>query len=258
VHISDYSDVASVIRSARATDTTLLACGTGEVSSRITVELAGENPGLVNALVGLHPSEAAKTSGIDWLPALLTQASGVGEIGLDPKYSEAGTGSPQRRLFVVQLEMAEKARKPVQVHSRNAEAACLDELSTHRLTSVLLHWFNGESEVGRAEEKGYFVSFGPALLESKKLQRMASRYNRDLVLVESDGPVPFASLGGANGPLSVPSVVFKLAEVIGVTFEEMAEATARNASVYLPNLGKVKPTTGSGLDRKIGQDQAPL
>ena len=197
---------------------------------------------MINAFVGLHPSEAEKTSGIDWLPEALNQAAGVGEIGLDPKYSGAGRGSPQLMRFAGQLEIAESARKPVQVHSRNAEAACLDELSTHRLTSVLLHWFNGESELGRAEGKGYFVSFGPALLESKKLQRMASRYSKDLILAESDGPVPFASLGGADGPLMVPSVIFKLAEVKKVTFEEMAQMATRNASEYLPALGKVKPT----------------
>jgi TatD DNase family protein len=116
----------------------------------------------------------------------------------------------------------------------------------------LLHWFNGESEMRRAEGKGYFVSFGPALLESRKLQRMASAYSLDLILVESDGPVPFAPLGGAEGPLTVPSVVFKLAELKGVPFEEMAEKTARNAMDYLPDLGKVKPTTESGSDRKFG------
>ncbi len=254
LHISDYSDAGAVLMSARGSATALLACSTDEASSRRTIAIAKENPGLVSALVGLHPSEAGKNSGIDWLPDLLSRAAGVGEIGLDPKYSDAGPGSPQRRSFAAQLAVAESARKPVQVHSRNAEAACLDELSTHRLTSVLLHWFNGESELGRAEQRGCFVSFGPALLESKKLQRMATKYSRDLILAESDGPVPFASLGGADGPLTVPSVVFKLAEVVGVTFEEMAEVTVRNASVYLSTLGKVKPTIRSGLDRKIGQD----
>jgi len=138
------------------------------------------------------------------------------------------------------------------VHPRNSEAACRDELSTHRLGSVLLHWFNGERDLRRAEDRGYFVSFGPALIESRKLQRMAAGYGPDLVLVESDGPVKFASLGGLNGPLAVPSVLLRLAELKGVAFEEMAEMTARNASAFLSSAGKVKPTTESGLGRKIG------
>lgn len=254
VHLSEYADATALLEAVKATGTTLLACSTDEVSSRKTVDFARENPSIVSALVGLHPSGAKESSELGWLPDLLSQAAGIGEIGLDPKYSDASSGSLQRRLFAAQLALAERARKPVQVHSRNAEADCIDELSTHRLASVLLHWFNGEPELGRAEGKGYFVSFGPALLESKKLQRMASRYSKDLILVESDGPVPFPSLGGIDGPHTVPSTVFKLAELKRVTFDEMAEMTSRNATAYLPAIGKVKPTNGSGLGWKIGQD----
>ncbi|MDG6902593.1 MAG: TatD family hydrolase [Nitrososphaerota archaeon] len=246
VHLSDYTGASSILKFATATQMHLFACSTDEGSSRRTVEIARQNPELVSAFVGVHPSEAQTHPGVGWFQGLLVDASGAGEIGLDPKYSDVGAGSPQRNVFREQLEKVEAAGKPVQVHSRNAEDVCLDELGTHRLPSVLLHWFSGESELGRAEQGGYYISFGPALLESRKLQRMAAKYSEDLVLVESDGPVPFASLGGADGPLLAPSVVFKLAEVKGVSFEEMAETTTRNASAYLPAPGKVKPTTESG------------
>lgn len=246
VHLSDYPSTNSLLEFAMATHARLFACSTDEASSRLTVRVARQNPELVSAFVGVHPSEAETQPRIGLFQALLVEASGAGEIGLDPKYSDVGAGSPQRNIFREQLEKAEAANKPVQVHSRNAEEVCLDELGTHRLPSVLLHWFSGESELGRAEQGGYYVSFGPALLESRKLQRMAAQYSEDLILVESDGPVTFSSLGGADGPLLAPSVVFKLAEVKGVSFEEMAETTARNASAYLAAPGKVKPTTETG------------
>lgn len=258
LHLSDYAGVQGILSAARTTNMALLSCCIDRKSSLRTVELADGNPGTVSAFVGLHPSEATKQAAVGWLPGLLARASGVGEIGLDPKYSETGEGAPQRRLFREQLVCAEAAGKPVQVHSRNAEASCLDELQTHSLTSVLLHWFSGEAELGRAEQSGYFVSFGPALIESRKLQRMATRYSIDLIMAESDGPVAFAPLGATEGCTMVPSVVFKLAELRGVSFQEMADATVRNASTYLRALGKVKPTTESGLARKIGQDQAPV
>lgn len=254
VHLSDYSTTLGILGAAEETRTGLFACGTDRPTSEQTVRLASDNPEVVSAFVGVHPSEAKKQTGTDWLPGLLSRASGVGEIGLDPKYSETGVDGQQTILFREQLAVAEAAGKPVQVHSRNAEATCLDELQAHRLAAVLLHWFNGESELGRAEGSGYFVSFGPALIESRKLQRMASSYDEDLILVESDGPVSFAPLGGAEGPMTVPSVVFKLAELRGVSFEEMAETTVRNALSYLSALGKVKLPTNSGLGRKIGQD----
>jgi TatD DNase family protein len=254
LHLSDYPRASEILRAVAQTKMAVLACSVDKASSERTLALTEDNPGTVSAFVGIHPSETKSQRGIEWLPDLLARASGVGEIGLDPKYSEVGSETQQMTLFREQLAFAEAAGKPVQVHSRNAEASCLDELETHRLTSVLLHWFNGESDMGRAEQSGYFVSFGPALIESRKLQRMAARYSADLILVESDGPVAFAPLGGAEGPTVVPSVVFKLAELKGVSFEEMAETTVRNASAYLPALGKVKPMTDSGLDRKIGQD----
>jgi Tat protein secretion system quality control protein TatD with DNase activity len=65
-------------------------------------------------------------------------------------------------------------------------------------------------------------------LVSKKLQKMAKAWGRDRVLVESDGPVRFAALGGVGGSWLVPTVVFKLAELFGCTFEEAREALVRN------------------------------
>jgi TatD DNase family protein len=248
VHLSDYPDLPALLRGVQEVEVGLLACGVDRATSKTTVDLASLCPGSVSGFVGLHPSESSKVDGVEWLPDLLQRASGVGEIGLDPKYSEVGAGSPQLRFFREQLALAEASGKPVQVHSRNAETMCIDELQGHRLRSVLLHWFNGESELARAEQCGYFVSFGPALIESRKLQRMAAKYNSDLIVTESDGPVPFAPFGGAEGPMTVPSVVFKLAELKGVAFEEMAERTVRNAFAFLPSLGKVKPTPESGLD----------
>ena len=86
---------------------------------------------------------------------------------------------------------------------------------------------------GLAAAKGFLVSFGPALLYSKKLQRIASSYPDDLILSESDGPVAFSALGGTGGPMAVPSVVFKLAQLKGEPFEEMASTLAKNCSTYL-------------------------
>jgi TatD DNase family protein len=232
----------------------LFACVVDRESSGWSLTLERANAGLVSAFVGLHPSEAFETRDVGWLETLLRGASGLGEVGMDPKYSSVARNSPQRRLFLRQLSVAESFQKPVQVHSRDAEHDCLEALASHRLPAVLLHWFSEESLLRMAEQKGYFVSFGPALLVSKKLQRMASSYSPDLILAESDGPISFAALGGAEGPMTIPSVLLKLSELRRTGFSEMAEMTTRNAVRFLPSSGKVKPTTGPGQVTKIGQD----
>lgn len=227
-HLADYADPGQVLSFASSTRTLIVTAGTDLSSSLHGVSLSKKHPELVRAFVGVHPSEAEREWDLGWLEGALREAAGAGEIGLDPKYSDVNRGSPQMKLFLSQLEAAEKAGKPVQVHSRGAERECLDALGTLSVKKVLLHWFQGEKDVSEADGRGYYISLGPALLVSKKLQRMAKAWGRERVLVESDGPVRFAALGGVGGSWLVPTVVFKLAELFGCTFEETREALLRN------------------------------
>jgi len=131
-------------------------------------------------------------------------------------------------LFKAQVEVAEHGKKPLQVHSRGAEDRCLDVLEGYALRSLLMHWFEGEESIGRVISQGHFISFGPAILYSKKLLRIAKRCPPEIVLVESDGPVTFAALGGAEGPGLVPSVAFKLADAWGKSFDEAVQRLSLN------------------------------
>ena len=183
--------------------------------------------------MGTHPSESEKEPDLTWLPTCLKAASGLGEVGLDPKYSGIGPESVQRRVFIGQLEAARGEGKPVQVHSRGAERECLRILENIGPESVLMHWFQDEALLGEVMDRGYFISFGPALINSTKLQRMAAKCDPRSVLVESDSPVGYRPLGGAHGTSLIPSVVFKLAELWGHTFEETRILTALNAQKYV-------------------------
>jgi TatD DNase family protein len=136
------------------------------------------------------------------------------------------------------LELAQDGGKPVQVHARGAERDCLDTISTFDLKSVLMHWFESEKRLSEVMAKGYLVSFGPSIIYSKKLQRMAVAANHDQVLVETDSPVSFAPLGRVSGPTLVPSVVFKIAELWGETFDEARALIARNSARFLGLPGK--------------------
>lgn len=233
IHLGDYADPDQIIRLTRAFDGLLVSVGTGASSSARSVSLQRGHPDAVRAFIGAHPSEAEKERELGWLERGMSAAAGVGEVGLDPRYSEVARGSPQTDLFQRQLALAEKAKKPVQVHSRGAERDCLDTLSAFRLKAVLLHWFQGEELSVEANEKGYYASFGPAILVSKKLQRIAKAWDRDRILAESDGPVPYDALGGVSGPSLVPSVVFKLAQLLGLQFDDAARHLLGNTSAFL-------------------------
>jgi len=217
---------------AASHDLLLLTCGVDHETSLEAIDLARKS-NLLRAFVGVHPSEALKETDLSWLDGVLEKASGLGEVGLDPKYSAVGAWSAQTRAFHAQLSAAGRAGKPVQVHSRGAERECLEALESYQAKPVLFHWLQDGSVLRRVQDKGYFVSFGPSLVYSKKLQRMAAESNRGLVLTETDSPVSYQPLGGASGPSLIPTVLFKLAELWRVPFEEAREAVCQNAVAYL-------------------------
>jgi len=258
VHLFDYREQSPSLNLVRSSEIMCLSSGIDRASSMATLEIAKSEPRLVKAFLGVHPSkvEAGEDiewlegalheapskveagEDIEWLEGALHEATGAGELGLDPNYSEVSPKSLQMTTFVGQLEAVEKARKPVQVHSRGAEKECLEVLSSYNVKPVLLHWFQGEAELNEANDREYFVSFGPALLFSKKLQRMASSLDPALLLAESDGPVTFAPLGGAGGPSLIPTVVFALARLWKQTFSEAEERILQNGLGYLDTIGK--------------------
>ncbi len=235
VHLPAYPDPAAVVAAAKERGMRLVSVGVSAAEAAPSLALRAKEPTTVKCYIGIHPSEAAsEPGGLEALSPLWEAADGVGEVGLDPKYSAVGAGSPQMELFRAQVEVAGRVKKPLQVHSRDAEAACLDVLDGYSLGPLLMHWFEGEELLGRVlSRQRTFVSFGPAILYSKKLQRMARRCPPEAVLAESDGPVAFGALGGAEGPGLVPSVAFKLAELWGRRFEDALRQLALNSESYL-------------------------
>jgi len=228
----EVQDLQTLMPLAASNRTLLVTCGVDRKTSREALGLAQKYAGQVVAFVGIHPSEAVKSEGTEWLRRALAEATGLGEVGLDPTYSSIGPRGAQMKAILAELEMAEKMKKPVQVHSREAEMASLDVLSRFQLPRVLMHWLESEQALPTALDRGYFVSYGPALLYSKRLQRMAVRSPPGQVLTETDSPVPFRPLG-AKGPSLVPSVVFRLAEIWGTTFDDARETLVANALRFL-------------------------
>jgi TatD DNase family protein len=236
IHL-DVQDAEDTVVWAKCAGAVLFGCGIDRMTSEMLLKLAGVSPDVVKPFVGVHPSEAAEAEGLDWLEEAAKMAFGIGEIGLDPTYSSIDEGGPQMKAFRAQVELAGRITKPLQVHSRMAESKCLEALATSGTSRVLMHWLESEETLPKAMEMGYYVSFGPALLYSRKLQRMALKADPSLVLLETDSPVPYSPLGGVKGPMLIPSVAFKLAEIWGSGFRDTLDACNRNALRFI-GLGK--------------------
>jgi len=233
VHLPAYGESGGASQAAWARSMCLVSCTVNASEAPLNLRLKVGSPQNVRCFLGVHPSDAAGEPPSAALAPFLDRCDGIGEIGLDDKYSPTSEGGAQMKAFLDQLRVAERLGKPVQVHSRGSEQKCLEILDTFSLKTVLMHWFEGEDLVSKVVSRGYFVSVGPALLYSKKIRRLARALPAESILTESDGPVSFGPLAGASGPSLIASVLFGLAEARGESGDAMEEQVERNARRFL-------------------------
>jgi TatD DNase family protein len=209
------------------------------------LEIALRLRGAIIPFVGLHPeilaiggkslTEAGLETEVGRLSELLSRAQGLGEIGLDPKY---GKERMQKMLFESQLELAERHPDlPVCIHSRDSSQKVIEILSTYHLQNeILFHWFSGStSELQKLQSRGCYVSFGPALIFSKRLQRLSTEADQSSILPETDSPLVLQSLVGASfiSPFAVTSVIFKFSELLHSQFSDTMLLMEENTNRYL-------------------------
>jgi TatD DNase family protein len=224
--------------SAGLTGVVAIAGATRVGEYRPTLDLAAEDP-RVFAAVGVHPHAASAASErvLDGVRRALDHARVValGEIGLDYHYNHS-LPPEQRRAFVRQLRLAHDARKPIVIHTREADADTLAILRDEGAVELggVVHCFSSGDELARgALGLGLYLSFSGIVTfpNADAVRAVAAAVAQDRVLAETDAPflspVPFR--GRVNEPCRVLHVVEKLAELRGVGVEEMAATTAANA-----------------------------
>jgi Tat protein secretion system quality control protein TatD with DNase activity len=214
-------------------------------SSEKNLELGRKLRKRVYPFVGIHPEVLKRKSAEDYsidtmeskkikLEDLVRNAAGIGEIGMDPAY---GKMDIQKPLFEIQLGIAEATPSlPICIHNRNYLAGILDILSTFQLRNkILFHWFSDpSSELSRLQSSGYFASFGPAIIYSKRTQGIFYQADDALVMAETDSPVVFGSLDSHPvTPFALTSVIFKMSQIRKVKFQEMLIKLENNVNDYL-------------------------
>jgi TatD DNase family protein len=234
----DESAVLLVERAAAAGVTRIVTIGTGIESSRAAVALADENDGVFAAL-GVDPHQAAgeDAARLDELRELLAhpKAVAVGETGLD-NVRRFATPDEQRRLFELQLELADELGLPVVVHNREASRETADVLAGFS-GHVILHCFSSPDMLPAALERGYYVSFAGNVTYPKapELRDAAAQVPSDRILVETDSPYlsPQPLRGKPNEPAHLVHTVAALAAARDESPEELAIRSHANAGAAL-------------------------
>ncbi len=216
----------------------MLNPGADLASSRRAIALA-EKHSSVYAGVGIHPHDA-KDVPEDWeaqlrILAAHPKAVALGEMGLDYHYDHSPR-EVQQDVFRQQLRLAVELAMPVIIHEREAPSDTLTILQQERVHSVggVMHCFSGSRETAELCMKmGLYISFaGPVTFKNaRRSLEVASTIPLDRLLVETDAPylAPEPYRGKRNEPGHVLLVAQKIAEMRGMTLQELGAAVTFNA-----------------------------
>lgn len=188
---------------------------------------------------GMHPHDASAMDNflMDRLKQVLSHRKmlALGEIGLDYHY-DFSPREIQRKWFVEQLELARELDMPVTLHIREAFGDCMDILKAHKngLRGVM-HCYSGSVETAyECLDLGLAFSFGGAVTfkNAKKPIEVIEKLPLESILLETDCPymTPVPYRGKRNDPSFIGLVAEKIAEIKGLTVDELAEITFENAN----------------------------
>ena len=207
--------------------------------ARAAVELTRRLPQRISAAVGVHPHDAVTLDDVAHaeLERLVTEPEvvAVGEIGLDYHYDHSPRET-QQAVFARLIQLARVAKKPIVVHTRSAAADTLDILAREGAREVggVIHCFSEDRAFAeRALDLGFDLSFSGIVTfkSSLAIQEVARWAPLDRILVETDSPylAPVPLRGKPCEPAYVVHTARRVAELRGMAFEALCEATSENA-----------------------------
>ncbi len=241
-HLNDeklLEDIDGVISRAREAGLSLIVVNGWDIPPSMVAVKLSEKYEEVYAFVGVHPENLDDISeeSIEQLKALSKREKvlGIGEIGLDYRwFKEESHRNLQKEWFIRQIDLANELNLPVQIHCRDAYGDGLALLKAHPVKhGGVLHCYSGSVELLREFAKlGFYFGFdGPITYKNAvEPKECVKECPLDKILSETDAPyltpVPFR--GKTNEPSKIPYIVAQMAELKGLTVEEMAGAIKQN------------------------------
>ncbi len=207
-------------------------------SCKKTVELMQKYDYIYGA-IGVHPGETAELNEENFLwlkeQCLKEKCVAVGEIGLDYYWKEPEP-EIQKKWFVRQMELARQLSLPIIVHSRDAAKDTVDIMTAQRAGEIggVVHCYSYTKETAKTFlDMGFYFGIGGVITfkNSKKLKETVEYIPMESIVLETDCPylAPEPYRGKRNSSLNLPYVVSELAQIKGVSEEEVRRITWENA-----------------------------
>lgn len=240
IDLTDFNnDLGEVLKQAKANNVTYFLCVCVELSDYPQLERIAIQYDNIAISVGVHPNSvcdspitAEQLCDLAKNPACIA----IGETGLDYFRTETEEARElQRSQFREHIKAALISKKPLIIHTRQAAEDTLMVMAEENAQEIggVMHCFSEDLAVAkRAIDLNFYISFSGIVTfkNAKTLQEVAQAIPLDRILIETDSPylapVPFR--GKQNHPALVKHVAETLANLRGITYEELAAATTEN------------------------------
>lgn len=255
-HLNDeilFKNIDEIISNAKNVGVEKIVCaGSDYKSSLLAIELSNKYPNIY-ATIGLHPNNCY---GFDSKMEKLILDSkdnlkviAIGEIGLDyydishqleeaklENISEEQFIEKQKKIFIKQIQLANKINLPIMVHMRDATNDTLTILENNKSLikeGGLLHCYNGSIETTkRLFDLNFYISIGGAITfkNSRNMPAVLKEIGLDRVTLETDCPYlsPEPYRGKINEPKNIPLIASKIADVTNNNLKNVENITTQN------------------------------
>jgi TatD DNase family protein len=161
----------------------------------------------------------------------------IGECGLDFHWDREHK-EEQIKNFEKVIELAEKIKKPLVVHSRKAELEAIEILQTSKLKNIIMHCFSGKlKHVKKAKDLGYFFSIPPIILRVPQFKLLVEEVPITQLLTETDAPYLSAEKNKINEPINVEISVDEIKKIKKMDKQEVMNNIFFNfQKIFLKNL----------------------
>jgi TatD DNase family protein len=232
-------DIVEVIQRAKDEKVThIVVVGFDKETISKAMELTDQYD-MIYAAVGWHPVDAIDMTEEDlkWIKQLAAHPKvvAIGEMGLD-YYWDKSPKDIQKEVFRKQIQLAKEVKLPIIIHNRDATEDVVRILQEENASEVggIMHCFTGSLEVAKqCMDMNFYISFGGPVTfkNAKKPKEVVKEIPMDRLLIETDCPylTPHPFRGKRNEPSYVKYVAEQIAELRGVTLEEVATKTSDNA-----------------------------
>lgn len=217
------------------------------------IELSNKYSGFVLPCLGVHPVQGnppqeQRSATLEDLQNALPLIEkykdcllAIGEVGLDftPRIaSTEAQKNEQKKVFIEQIEIAKQFDLPLNVHSRSAGRPTINLLKEQGAQKVLLHAFDGKPSVAMEGVKaGFYFSIPPSIIRSEQ-QKLVKQLPLEFICLETDSPALGPVKQVRNEPKNISVSCQYIAQIKGLSVENVMEATTQNAFKLFPKLQK--------------------